>query len=86
MKPWQKKTNVARVHEKVKNQRKDFNHQVTESRHTAFVVEDLNMKGMVKHRRLARTISDVVRDSSFCSYRTNASEPERPYTKLAAMN
>jgi len=59
----QQKTNVARVHEKVKNQRKDFNHQITarlvKNHHTAFVVEDLNIKGMVKNRRLARTMSDV---------------------------
>ena len=57
------KTNVARVHEKVKNQRKDFNHQVTarlvKNHHTAFVVEDLNIKGMIKNRKLARTINDV---------------------------
>jgi len=59
----QQKTKVARLHEKVKNQRKDFNHQRTaelvKKHHTAFVVEDLNIKGMVKNRKLARTINDV---------------------------
>jgi putative transposase len=59
----QQKTKVARLHEKVKNQRKDFNHQRTaalvKKNDTAFVVEDLNIKGMVKNRKLAGTINDV---------------------------
>jgi hypothetical protein len=75
----QQKTNVARVHEKFKNQYKDFNHQVTarlvKKHHTAFVIEGL----------IAPLVM-LVGDSSFCSYHTNASEPERSYTKLAAIN
>lgn len=55
---------VACVHEKIANQRKDFIHQVTaklayKSHETSFAVESLNVKGMVRNRKLARAISDA---------------------------
>lgn len=53
---------VARLHEKVANQRKDFLHKTS----TAIVkqfdtvcVENLNIKGMLQNHKLARSISDV---------------------------
>ena len=54
---------VARLHEKVANQRLDFLHQETskladKSHATSFGVEDLNIKGMVRNRKLSRAISD----------------------------
>lgn len=55
---------VARVHEKVSNQRKNFLH--TESRKlvdknhaTTFCFETLNVRGMVKNHHLAKSISDA---------------------------
>ena len=58
------KNQLARTHEKIRHQRKDWINQVTrrlvnDSQVTTYVVEDLNLKGMVKNHHLARAISDV---------------------------
>ncbi len=53
---------VAKLHEKVANQRKDFLHKTSTAIVKQFdtvVLEDLNIKGMVKNRCLSRAISDV---------------------------
>jgi putative transposase len=55
---------IARVHERVANRRHDFIHEVTaelavKNQATSFAVEDLNIKGMVKNRKLSRAIQDV---------------------------
>ena len=55
---------VARIHEFVVNQRLDFLHKLTarlvfKNHATSFAVEDLNVKGMVKNRKLSRSITDV---------------------------
>ena len=57
------KTVVARIHEKFATQRLDFLHQQTaqlagKSHATSFVVENLNIKGMIRNRKLSRAISD----------------------------
>ena len=54
---------VARTHEKVANRRYNFIQQytatlVSESQATSFAVEDLHVKGMIKNRKLARSIAD----------------------------
>ena len=52
---------VAMVHEKIANRRKDFLHKTSFNlikNHDVIVIEDLNVKGMVKNRRLAKAISD----------------------------
>src|SRR5262247_1858876 len=52
----------AKAHLKVSRCRKDFHHKVSTDlvrRFDAITVEDLNIRGMVKNRRLARAISDV---------------------------
>jgi len=53
---------VAKLHTKVRNQRKDFLHK--ESRklveiYSLIAVEDLNIKGMVRNHHLAKSISDA---------------------------
>ena len=58
------KLRVARIHEKVRNQRVDLHHKLTdklicESQATSYAVEDLGIKNMVKNRKLAKAISDV---------------------------
>lgn len=58
------KNQLARTHEKIRHQRRDWINQVTrrlvnDSQVTTYVVEDLNLKGMVKNHHLARAISDV---------------------------
>ncbi|NJL70558.1 MAG: IS200/IS605 family element transposase accessory protein TnpB [Candidatus Competibacteraceae bacterium] len=50
------------MHRKVRNVRKDFQHKTTSSmivKCSGFVLEDLNIKGMVKNHCLARSISDA---------------------------
>ena len=49
------------MYEKIANCRKDFLHRTSFNlikNHDVIVIEDLNVKGMVKNRRLAKAISD----------------------------
>lgn len=53
---------LAIQHEKVTNQRKDFLHKLSTDlikNHDTICCEDLNIKGMVKNRSLAGSVSDV---------------------------
>lgn len=54
---------LARVHERIANIRRNHLHQIssaiTAKNHGLIAVEDLNVAGMVKNRRLARAISDA---------------------------
>jgi putative transposase len=53
---------VARVHEQVSDQRKDFHHKLSTRlirENQAVAVETLNVSGMKKNRSLARSISDA---------------------------
>ncbi len=52
---------VARIHEKISNSRKDTLHKLSTKLITSYDViclEDLNVKGMVKNRKLSKHISD----------------------------
>lgn len=54
---------VARTHERVRAIRSDFLHRTSHriaTEHGAVGVESLNVAGMVRNRRLARAISDLV--------------------------
>lgn len=57
------KLQVARLHEKIANQRMNHLHQVssaiTRKNHALIAVEDLAVANMLKNRRLSRSISDV---------------------------
>lgn len=55
---------VARLHEKITNKRLDFIHKVTselvnDNQVDTFIMEDLNVKGMMANHSLAQGISDV---------------------------
>jgi putative transposase len=53
---------VARVHERVSNVRQDYLHKLSRKLvddNQVIVVESLNTKGMVRHHKLAKAISDV---------------------------
>ena len=53
---------VAKIHEKVANQRLDYQHKISlklTNENQVISCEDLNIKGMVKNRKLAKQISDV---------------------------
>lgn len=52
---------VAKLHEKVANQRKDFLHKLSRqitNAYTAIVIEDLNMKNMAQELHLAKSTND----------------------------
>ncbi|WLG11382.1 IS200/IS605 family element RNA-guided endonuclease TnpB [Enterococcus faecium] len=56
------KRKVARVHEKVMNQRTDFLNKLSTEmikNHDIICIEDLNTKGMLRNHKLAKSISDV---------------------------
>lgn len=56
------RVNVARIHEKIKNQRSDFLHKLSYKlthENQVIYLEDLNVKGMMKNRHLAKSIGDV---------------------------
>src|SRR5699024_4228907 len=56
------KIEVARLHEKVMNQREDFLNKLSTEiikNHDVICIEDLNTKGMLRNHKLAKSISDV---------------------------
>lgn len=56
------KFKVARIHNKIANQRKTYIHQVTAelvAEYDFIAIEDLNVAGMVKNHKLAKSISDA---------------------------
>ena len=56
------KTKLARLHAKVANIRKDSLHKITTyliQKYDIICIEDLNVKGMMQNRKLARAISDM---------------------------
>mgnify|MGYP001562057163 CR=1 FL=1 len=53
---------LARLHYRIANARKDYLHKITSkiiSENQTIVLEDLNLSGMVKNHKLAKSISDV---------------------------
>ncbi len=55
------KIKVAKVYERITNSRKDFLHKLSFNiikNHDVIAIEDLNVKGMVKNRKLSKAISD----------------------------
>jgi putative transposase len=67
---------VALLHEKIANQRADFLHKLSKrliDENKAICLEDLNVNGMLKNRRLARHIQDVGWGTfrSFCAYKAD---------------
>ena len=56
------KLKVARIHNNISNQRKDFIHKETTKIITEYDfigIEDLNVSGMIKNRKLSKSISDA---------------------------
>lgn len=56
------KLRVQKLHTKIKNQRKDYLHKISDeitNQYDIICLETLNVKGMIKNRRLAKSIADV---------------------------
>ena len=56
------KFKIAKLHEKIANIRKDFLHKISSqiiNENQVIITEDLNIKGMVKNHKLAKSIADV---------------------------
>lgn len=76
---------VARVHEKIANQRKDcLNKFTTEavSKSHVIVVENLNVKGMQKNRHLSRAVSDASMSEMFRQLEYKAEWYGRQYLEV----
>ena len=62
-KNWQQaKNKVAKIHQKVTRQRKWLFHQIVNGLITSYdsiIIEDLNVQGMMKNRRLSKAIADA---------------------------
>jgi len=70
-----RKHHVAKLHEKIANQRKDFLHKVSYEivkNHDIICMESLNVKGMMHNHKLAKHIADVGwnRFSNFVQYKS----------------
>lgn len=56
------KKKVAKIHNKIRNKRKDFVNKLSTkiiNNHDIICIEDLNIKGMLKNHKVAKSISDV---------------------------
>jgi putative transposase len=59
---YKQRIKVAKIHEKINNQRNDFLHKVSKkiiSENQVIVIEDLRVKNMLKNKKLAKAISEV---------------------------
>lgn len=76
---------LAKLHEKIKNQRKDFQHKLSRkivNENQVIISEDLNVRGMLKNHKLAKSIQDVS-FSTFCNMIAyKADEQHRQYVKI----
>ena len=64
-----RKLRLAKLHAKVKDRRTDFLHKLTTRlvrENQALAVENLNVSGLIKNRKLSRAISDA----GWCSFRS----------------
>lgn len=76
---------LAKLHEKIKNQRKDFQHKISRkivNENQVIVSEDLNVKGMLKNHKLAKSIQDASFGSFCIMIKYKSLEQHRQYIKI----
>ncbi len=76
---------VAAVHETIKNTRTNNLHKLTQSiihDNKTIVIEDLNVKGMIKNHRLAKAIADVSWSELIRQLEYKTQWNERNFTKI----
>ena len=76
---------LAKLHKKIKNQRKDFQHKISRqivNENQVIVSEDLNVKGMLKNHKLAKSIQDASFNSFYNMIAYKANEQHRQYIKI----
>lgn len=76
---------LAKLHEKIKNQRKDFQHKWSRkivNENQVIVSENLNVKGMLKNHKLAKSIQDASFGSFLNMIAYKAKEQHRQYIKI----
>ena len=79
---------LAKLHEKIKNQRKDFQHKISRkivNENQIIVSEDLNVKGMLKNHKLAKSIQDASFSSFYKMITYKAKEQHRQYVKIGTL-
>src|SRR5699024_12130650 len=80
------KIKVARLHEKVMNQREDFLHKLSTEiikNHDVICIEDLNTKGMLRNRKLAKSIYDVSWSAFVMKLKYKAKWNGKQYVKIS---
>lgn len=76
---------VAKAHEKVQNQRRDFLHKTANlyiQNNGIIAIEDLNIKGMVRNHNLAKSISDTSWGTFFGFLEYKAEEAGRTIIRI----
>ena len=59
---YKQRKKVQKIHREIRNARLDFIHKITSNmiaKYSGFVLEDLNIKGMMKNHHLAKSIADI---------------------------